>query len=182
MATHAEIPAATIAGFPPDKARRLFELMVSANKGDHFHQLGLAIEHVDARCVRVRLPYGEHLVGNPDTGVIHGGVLTTMLDTCCGFATLTALAQPELCPTMDLRIDYMRPATPGKTLYAEGEVYRVTDQVIFTRGVAYHETRDHPVAHCVANFSRLDAAIAAQMAEQITRVMDSLEGAHEPKQ
>ncbi|UTA46462.1 PaaI family thioesterase [Simiduia sp. 21SJ11W-1] len=167
--------APAIAGFPAAKARKLFEMMVSVNKGDHFHQLGLAIDHVGAGRVRVRLPYGEHLVGNPDTGVIHGGVLTTMLDTCCGFATVTALAQPELCPTMDLRIDYMRPATPGKTLFAEGEVYRVTDQVIFTRGVAYHEDRAKPVAHCVANFSRLDKAIAAQMAAQIAQAIDSLE-------
>lgn len=165
----------TIAGFPASKARKLFELMVTANKGDHFHQLGLAVDYVDAAKVRVSLPYGDHLVGNPDTGVIHGGVLTTMLDTCCGFATVTALTQPELCPTMDLRIDYMRPATPGKTLYAEGEVYRVTEQVIFTRGVAFHEDRDKPVAHCVANFSRLGKAIAAEMAAQIAMAIDSLE-------
>lgn len=167
--------ADTIAGFSPAKARQLFDLMVNANPGDYFHQLGLAIDAVEAGKVRVKLPYGEHLVGNPDTGVIHGGVLTSMLDTCCGFATVTALALPELCPTMDLRIDYMRPATAGATLYAEGEVYRVTEQVIFTRGVAFHEDRSKPVAHCVANFSRLDKAIAAQMAAQITEVINSLE-------
>jgi uncharacterized protein (TIGR00369 family) len=166
--------AGTIAGFSPHKARQLFELMVTANPGDHFHQLGLAIDAVDVGRVRIRLPYGTHLVGNPDTGVIHGGVLTTMLDTCCGFATVTALAQPELCPTMDLRIDYMRPATVGETLYAEGEVYRVTEQVIFTRGVAYHADRNKPVAHCVANFSRLDKAIAAEMAAQISQVLNAM--------
>lgn len=161
-------------GIGLQKARQLFDLMLSANKGDHFHQLGLAIDDVGDGRIRVRLPWGEHLVGNPDTGVIHGGVLTTMLDTCCGFATVTALAVPELCPTMDLRIDYMRPATPGQTLYAEGEVYRVTEQVIFTRGVAYHEDRTKPVAHCVANFSRLDKAIAAQVAAQLQLVLENM--------
>lgn len=160
-------------GISFDKAKQLFEFMLSFNKGDHFHQLGLAIDDVGDGRVRVKLPWGEHLVGNPDTGVIHGGVLTTMLDTCCGFATCTALEDPELCPTMDLRIDYMRPATPGETLYAEGEVYRVTEHVIFTRGVAYHDEKDKPVAYCVANFSRLDKTIGSQVSAQFRALIDS---------
>lgn len=161
-------------GISLSKARRLFELMLSANPGDHFNRLGLAVDDVGPGRFRVRLPWGPHLVGNPDQGIIHGGVLTTMLDTCCGFAAVTALEEPGLCPTMDLRIDYMRPATPGELLYAEGEAYRVTGQVIFTRGVAHHGDPTRPVAHCVANFTRLDPAISAVMAAQMRALADSL--------
>lgn len=157
------------------QAKKIFELMVSANPGDHFNRLGLAIDDVGPGRVRVRLPWGGHLVGNPDNGVIHGGVLTTMLDTCCGFAAVAALDEPSLCPTMDLRIDYMRPATPGEMLYAEGEAYRVTSQVIFTRGIAHHGDPAKPVAHCVANFTRLDPAISVDMAAQLRALAASLE-------
>lgn len=161
-------------GISLEKAKQLFDFMVSFNKGDHFHQLGLIIDHVSDGKVRVKLPWGNHLVGNPETQVVHGGVLTTMLDTCCGFATITTLEEPEICPTMDLRIDYMRPATPGATLYAEGEVYRITDHVIFTRGVAYHEDRDKPIAYCVANFSRLNKTFSAQFGVEFKTLVESL--------
>lgn len=153
--------------YTPEDARRLFDMMLKANPGDHFHQLGMVLDGVTLNQCRIRLPWAEHLVGNPDTGVVHGGVLTTMLDTCCGFAAVIASGLVELCPTMDLRIDYMGLALPHQTLYAEGEAYRVTEHVIFTRGKVYQDDPNRPVAHCVGNFSRLDPAVAGPMAEQI---------------
>lgn len=105
------------------------------------------------------LPYDKRLVGNPDTGVIHGGPLTTLMDTACGFAAISALDEPGICPTLDLRIDYMRAAEPGKAVIGEAEAYRVTSNVVFARGIAIHEgERDKPIAHVTATFMRLDAA------------------------
>lgn len=154
-----------------EEFRKLFAMMATANPGDHLHQLGLRIDEVDVGRVKVSLPWAEHLVGNPDTGVIHGGVLTTMLDTCCGFAAISSLDTLSLCPTMDLRIDYMRAAVPGAVLYAEGEVYKVSSQVLFCRGIAYHDDKTDPVAHCVANFTRMDHAITAEMVAQVKQVL-----------
>lgn len=122
----------------------------------HSMVLGMKlVEYTDNGLV-LRLPYSEKIIGNPETGVIHGGAITTLMDQACGLAVAIALAPEfDVTPTIDLRIDYMRPAEPGKDVFAFVEAYRKTRQVVFTRGIAYQDDREQPVAHCVANFTRM---------------------------
>jgi uncharacterized protein (TIGR00369 family) len=100
----------------------------------------------------MRLPYGPHLVGNPDTGVVHGGVITALLDHASGAAVMAALKEPMAIATLDLRIDYMKPATPGEAITAEVTCLKVTHEVAFVRGSAYHASADDPVAICTGAF------------------------------
>src|SRR4051794_18125380 len=81
----------------------------------------------------LRVPYRPELVGDPDTGVIAGGVVTTLLDSACGWATAAALSEPTSIATLDLRIDYMRPAAPGKDILATAHCYKLTRSVAFVR-------------------------------------------------
>jgi uncharacterized protein (TIGR00369 family) len=90
---------------------------------------------------RMRLPYAPHLIGNPQTGVIHGGVITGMLDQACGMAVGSALRGPARIATLDLRIDYMRPAEPGLDLEFEAECLKVGHDIAFARGRAEQEGR-----------------------------------------
>lgn len=101
-----------------------------------------------------RLPYAERLIGDPDTGVLHGGVITALLDHTAGMvARPTDKPREEAAiATLDLRIDYMGPATPGKDLWATGECYKRTSNIAFVRAWAFHEHPDDPVATCVAAF------------------------------
>jgi len=124
----------------------------------HCQLLGMSVEHADAKGLVLRLPYSQQIIGNPETGAVHGGAVTTLLDTTCGISTVCALGDFEICPTLDLRIDYMRPAEPGKDLFGFAECYRVTPHVIFTRGVAYQDDRDQPIAHVVGAFMRMGRA------------------------
>ena len=127
---------------------------------NHCKLLGMEVLDVDVGKLVLNLPYSEDIIGNPETKVIHGGVLTTLMDTACGFAAICALDEPGICPTLDLRIDYMRAAEPGKAVIGDAEAYRVSSNVVFTRGVAYHEgKRDKPIAHCTASFMRIDPEI-----------------------
>jgi len=102
----------------------------------------------------MHLPYGAHLIGDPDTGVVHGGVITTLLDQTCGMvARPPEQARGEAAiATLDLRIDYMGPATPGRDLWATGECYKRTRNIAFVRAWAFHDTPADPVATCVAAF------------------------------
>lgn len=119
----------------------------------------LGFEFLDAKegRLRMRTRYAEHLVGDPDTGVIHGGVITAMLDNACGRAVHIARVDAGrddegAIATLDLRIDYMSSAEPGKDLYAEAYCYRLTRNVAFVRATAYTDSAEQPVATAVGAF------------------------------
>ena len=127
----------------------------------HCKILGLEVDGVtDDHLLTMTLPYSEQIIGNPLTGVIHGGPLTTLMDTACGTAVFTTLPGNELCPTLDLRVDYMRTSEPGSTLYAEAKVTRISKCVVFTHCNVYQYESGHPdrdlVATCTAAFMRLN--------------------------
>ena len=98
------------------------------------------------------VPYADKLVGNPDTGVIHGGVVTSLLDNASGIAVQLALDELTSIATLDLRIDYMKPATAGADLKAHAHCYKVTKNIAFVRGTAYHTDPEDPIATSVAAF------------------------------
>ncbi len=125
----------------------------------HCQKLGMRVHHADADGMTLQLPYSPQIVGNPENGTVHGGVLTTLMDTTCGMATLCVLPEFEVCPTLDLRIDYMRVGEPDKDIFGFAQCYRVTRDVIFTRGFAYQDDPDQPIAQVVGTFMRLGKSI-----------------------
>ena len=98
-------------------------------------------------------PYDEKLIGDPDRGVIHGGVVSTFLDNLCGMACSVAMEEFRFVATLDLRIDYMRPAEKNRDINGEAECYHLTKSVAFTRAWAYHESREKVIATAQGAFS-----------------------------
>ncbi len=113
---------------------------------------------VDGKPNTMQVPYSGDIVGDPDTGGVHGGVITALLDTTAGMAarerTAPAAADepgPSIA-TLDLRIDYMRPARPNEAIFATADCYRTTRNVAFVRAWAYQDDESDPVATAVATF------------------------------
>ncbi len=131
-------------------------IKVAMERTGHGRQLGFSIINVDRGSVSLEYPYDKRAVGNPLNGVVHGGIVVSLLDTCCGCAAMSAMSTPSVTPTMDLRLDYMHPAEPEWPIFASGRVYRTTSSVIFCRGSAWQEDAENPIAHCVATFVRID--------------------------
>jgi uncharacterized protein (TIGR00369 family) len=129
------------------KLVRAFSMNVPHNKA-----LGIKIVDMYPREALFELPYDLKLVGNPDTGVIHGGAITALLDGASGASVFAALTDFVPIATLDLRIDYLRPAEAGKSVMAKATCYKVTKNVAFTRAVAYHDDPDDPIAHSVGTF------------------------------
>jgi uncharacterized protein (TIGR00369 family) len=147
------IPAVTE---PPDRSAEVARL---AQINRHFHQvvphnraLGLEMVELTDGEARMRLPYSPDLVGNPDTGVLHGGAITSLMDACCGAAVFMKLPLPVPIATLDLRIDYLRPAAPGRDVLAHATCFRLTRSVAFVRGIAYHDDEADPVAAAAGAF------------------------------
>ena len=102
----------------------------------------------------IEVPWREDLVGDPDTQVIAGGVVTSLLDHTCGLAiTSAALNGPFGTATLDLRIDYMRPAAPRAGVIAEAHCYKLTRTIGFVRAEAWDEDRADPIATAQAAFA-----------------------------
>ena len=118
------------------------------------HAIGMSVEDTTGSKLTLKVPYSSHLVGDPDTGVIHGGVITAALDNASGWAVrLVEDWHDELSmATLDIRIDNMKPATPHIDLLVSAECYKQTKTIAFVRAVAYHEKEDDPVATSVATF------------------------------
>jgi uncharacterized protein (TIGR00369 family) len=102
------------------------------------------------------IPYDERMVGNPETRIMHGGVITAFIDAACGAAVLAALKGLRRVATLDLRIDYMRPAAPERTVTCHARCYRVTRHVAFTRAEAYLDSPDELVATAAGTFAIFD--------------------------
>jgi uncharacterized protein (TIGR00369 family) len=117
--------------------------------------MGLRVVSAGKGFGSMAVPYRADLVGDAKTGVLAGGVITTLLDHVCGMAASSALLGSEGgwgVATLDLRIDYMRAAEPGLDVHARAHCYRITRSVAFVRATAYDRDPDDPVATAQAAF------------------------------
>jgi uncharacterized protein (TIGR00369 family) len=132
----------------------------------HSREIGMRLHSASGGKAILSVPYDEKLIGDPISGVLHGGVVTALLDTACGSAVLSMKRKMRAVATLDLRIDYMRPATVGETVYAQAECYRMTRSIAFTRAVAYHDTPSDPIASASGAFIIESPKEASESAEE----------------
>jgi uncharacterized protein (TIGR00369 family) len=126
--------------------------MLFGSMSPHMRDLGLEIVSIAQGLCVARIPYRAELVGDPLSGVLHGGVVTSLLDSAGGAAVLSALQSPTPLATLDLRIDYLRPSSPGRPVLARVECYKATTHVAFTRGIAYDVSEADPLAAMSATY------------------------------
>ena len=122
----------------------------------HSKKLGIKFVAVDKGRATMSLPYNPNLIGDPDTRVLHGGAVTTLLDQACGLAAIAGFDAPSTCATLNLSIDYMRAATPGETIIAQADCYKATKHVAFLRAVAHDGDENDPIATAQATFMATD--------------------------
>lgn len=119
----------------------------------HAVELGLDVTEVGDGYSEMTMPYDPRLVGDPGTGVIHGGAVSALMDTCCGSAVMSHPKAGSITATLDLRIAYLRGATPGQMIVARATCHHVTRSVAFVRAEAFDEDRHTPVAVASGSFT-----------------------------
>ncbi|WP_315762210.1 PaaI family thioesterase [Sphingomonas sp. Y38-1Y] len=98
------------------------------------------------------LPWRPELVGDPESGVLASGPIVALMDMATSVAVWMKRGGFVPHATLDLRVDYLRPASSGRTVVGRGECYRLTESIAFVRGVAHDGDPERPVAHVAGTF------------------------------
>ena len=133
-------------GFDP---KRFFEL---ARTLGHGRALGLVFRDSGENWAELSLPWREELVGVPETGVLASGAIVSLIDTASGTSVWVTLDRLIPILTVDLRLDYLRPAAKGETIIARCECVKLTRRIAFVRGVAHGGDEKRPIALSAATF------------------------------
>lgn len=146
--------------FPPAPGAPFDAAAVSAlmNGRGHGGFVGLRyLDHGDD-WIEIALPWRADLVGVPETGVLASGPIITLLDNATSMSVWVKSDAFRPQATLDLRLDYVRAATPGKTVIARAECYRLTRSAAFVRGLAHDGDPADPVAHAAGVFMTVEPA------------------------
>ena len=143
----ADLPAGDAGEDPRGRIARQFIEAIP-----HARALGMTLREIAGGRAVIAMPYDARLVGERATGVIHGGAVSALMDTCGGAAVMAHASAPVGTATIDLRIDYMRAAIPGRALVAEAVCYHVTRSVAFVRATA-RDGGEGPVAAATGAFT-----------------------------
>lgn len=137
---------------------------------------GMAITEVSRGKAGVVLPARATWTGDTERGLIHPGCLSVLADTACGVAVGAAMDAIEPFATLDLRMDYLRPAVAGQDLVCRAECHRLSRSVAFVRGELFQGDASEPVATVNATFMRATANTRRQDLSGATASTESHSG------
>jgi uncharacterized protein (TIGR00369 family) len=117
------------------------------------HTVALGLHYVahGEDWVELALDYDRRLIADLSSGILASGPIVSAFDTGFGAAVLVRHGQLPHA-TLDLRIDYLRPARPGHVVTVRCECYRLTRRIAFVRGVADDGEKDRLIAHAAGTF------------------------------
>ena len=118
----------------------------------HGVALGLRFVASGDNWAEMALDYDRRLVSDATSGILASGPIVSLMDMATGVAVWVRRRGAVPHATLDLRIDYLRPARPGFTVIGRGECYRLTRRIAFVRGHAHDGDAADPIAHVAGTF------------------------------
>ena len=117
-------------------------------------EMDLKIERADKDGVQIRMPFNPDFCLDEEGTLLHGGVLTALLDSAFGLANFLAIDDVQTMATLDLRVDYLRPAKSRADVMVFADCYRQTRHIAFGSGKIWFDSEDREeVARGSATFA-----------------------------
>jgi uncharacterized protein (TIGR00369 family) len=127
-----------------------------SDKRGHGGRLGIRYFDHGSDWVELVLDYDASLAVDRETGILASGPIITLMDQATSVAVWARADQFRPQATLDLRIDYLRAAIPGRSVIGHGECYRITRKIAFVRGHAHDGDPADPIAHVVGTYMFMD--------------------------
>ncbi len=114
----------------PDKSMAA-RVRASFDKQKVMHMLGATITSIGRGQVEVTFPFREELT--QQHGFVHAGVITTILDSACGYAALSVMPEGAGVLTIEFKTNLLAPAK-GSRFIARGRVVRAGRTIVVCSG------------------------------------------------
>jgi len=128
----------------------------------HALKLNLELISSNEHTVTIKLPFNEDLIGDSINRILHGGAITSAIDTACGAAIFQLQNNLRALATLDLRVDHTRAAEPDTDVYVLADCYHLTHTIAFVRATAYTNDIKNPISTAMGTFMRSNQLFPTQ--------------------
>jgi uncharacterized protein (TIGR00369 family) len=136
-----------------EKMEQIAQMWNARGKGLITH-MALEIKEISAEAVLVRMPFNPDFCVDSAQTLLHGGILTALLDSVFGLANFVAIEGVSTMATLDLRVDYLRAAHSRSDVVVRANCYRVTRHIAFNSGSIWFDGHEEDeIARGAASFA-----------------------------
>jgi len=118
--------------------------------------LGTKLIAIEQGKVTIECPWHESL--SQQHGLFHAGVLTSIVDSACGYAALTMMPPDKEVLSVEFKINFLKPAKTSKII-AIGTVLQSGKTLTICEGTVYDETKTLLLAKMTATMIAVNKAI-----------------------
>jgi uncharacterized protein (TIGR00369 family) len=116
--------------------------------------LGAVLESVEPGVVTITCGFEEGLT--QQHGLLHGGVLASLVDVACGYAALSVMPADREVLTVEFKVHFLKPAK-AERLIAVGQVVQAGRTLTVCEGSVFDATRTRLLARMTATMMAVDA-------------------------
>lgn len=131
---------------------KLDPINIRLRASGHTKDLGLRLIAYGDNWAELAFDYAPRLASSAETGILASGPIVSLIDTASGMAIIARNGEMQSMATLDLRVDYMRAAVPGRSMHARATCYRVARNIAFVRCEAHDGDPDDLVATAMGSF------------------------------
>jgi uncharacterized protein (TIGR00369 family) len=116
--------------------------------------IGAVLDSVESGTVTITCGFDEGLT--QQHGLIHGGVVASLIDVACGYAALSVMPPDREVLTVEFKVHFLKPAKTDRVI-AVGQVVQAGRTLTVCEGSVFDATRTHLLARMTATMMAVAA-------------------------